>query len=119
MMRSPPIGNAIAAGHLSLGNVVEAEGGLHVPAHLGADDLSPAEDFPAVGAVVVAPGPVHDALQVEVLAASPYCCLVLQADRALSTTRELSCFWDPVCWNNVNKVVFNRRRWRSEKLAGR
>ena len=107
MMRSPPIGNAIAAGHLSLGNVVESETRLHVSTHLAADCLSSGEGIPAVGAVVVAPSPVHNALQVEVVpAAGPHCCLVLQADRALSTTRELSCFWDPVCWNNVIEVVF-------------
>ena len=77
MMRSPPVGNAAAAGHLCLGNVVEAKSGLHLPAHLAADGLSPAEDIPAVWAAVVAPGPVHDALQVEVVpAAGSHRCLL-------------------------------------------
>ena len=119
MRRSPPISNTATAGQLSLGNAVEAEGGLHLPAYLAADGLISAQDIPAVGAVVVAPGPVHDALQVEVVpAAGPHCYLVLQADRALDTNRELCLLWNPDCGKNVNDVALERRRGWSEELAG-
>ena len=119
MKRSPSIGNTAAADQLSLGNAVEAEDGLHLPADLAADGLISAQDIPAVGAVVVVPGPVHEALQVEVVsAAGPHRRLVLQADRALSTARELCLLRNPDCWKNVNEVVLDRGRWRSEELAG-
>ena len=119
MRRSPSIGNTAAAGHLSLRNVVEAEGGLHLPADLAADGLFSAQDIPAVGAVVVAHGPVHDALQVEIVpAAGPYRRLVLQADRALSTTRELCLLRNPDWWENIYDVAFEHRRRWSEELAG-
>ena len=119
MRRSPSIGNTTAADQLSLRNAVEAEDGLHLPADLAADGLISAQDIPAVGAVVVAPGPVHDALQVEVVpAAGPHRCLVLQADRALSTTRELCLLRNPDWWENIYDVAFEHRRRWSEELAG-
>ena len=90
MLSPHPVANTVIADKLPFRDIAEEKGGLHLPADLAADGLISAQDIPAIGAVVVAPGPVHDAPQVEVVpAAGPHRRLVLQADRAFSTTREL------------------------------
>ena len=117
------VANAVITDQLPFRDIAEDEGGLHLPAHLAADDLFFVKKIPAVGTVVVVLDPVLDALQVEVVsAAGSHHCLILQADRALRAGQKLCLPWNPDGWNNFDNVALeDRSRWRrrwSKYLVG-